>query len=177
MLLSAPGVYPDFTTEEHLEELLLSMAWKILDLQLSASNTEGVDIINATSDDETRRTNITFNNIEGSIQDGVLVCKNYFPSFTFQSGTGSYPFNRLGTQGIVNAFIHLLIYQQSKELDGTLNDNEAALYCKYSLTHTSTQGSINPIVVSASMDNYPLIYAYSNGSQNKKAKPYLGITA
>lgn len=177
MLLSAPGVYPDFLTEEHVEELLLSMAWKILDLQLSAFNLDGIDIINATSDDESRRTNIALKDIEGSIIDGVLVCKNYFPTFAFQSGTGNYPFNRLGSQGIVNAFIHLLMYQQAKELDGNLNDNESALYCKYSLTHAQTQGTIHPIVITASMDNYPLVYFYSNGSQNKRAKPYLGITA
>lgn len=173
MLLPQTGVYPDFTSELTLEELTLSMARLILNHQKSSvTNANNIDRISITTDEEAETTSVSFEGAEAEWVDGEIVLYNYLTGITFTAGTGTYPYNRAN---LVDAFFHLILTQSKYELNRDYNPDIDTRFVDYSVGKGEPTTNSKPVVVSASLTDYPLVITLANGTSVSKAKPYLNI--
>ncbi|MEL7039713.1 MAG: hypothetical protein AAFO04_29525 [Cyanobacteria bacterium J06592_8] len=171
MLLPSTGVYPDFTSETTLEELTLSMARTILNLQKSSvSNPNTIDKINITLDEEAETVTVEFADVEAEFQDGNLFLFNYFQGTAFTQGMGSYPYNRTH---LVDAFFHLALTQSKYELNRDHNPDIETRYISFTVGQGEPATNAKPVIVGVTMQDLPLEIELSGGTSNSKAKPYL----
>ncbi len=171
MLLPSAGIYPDFTSELTLEELTLSMARLILSYQKSSvTNANNIDRITITTDEEAETTTVAFEGAEAEWVEGEIVLYNYLTGITFTTGTGTYPYNRAN---LVDAFFHLILTQSKYELNRDYNPDIDTRFIDYSVGKGEPTTNSKPVVVSASLTDYPLVITLANGSSSSKAKPYL----
>lgn len=165
-----PGSYPDFTSETSLEELVLNMARKFLELQKNAVlNNTGFDYINLTTDEEAATATMSLEGLPASIEAGTIIIAQ--PSFTTQptfnvAVDAVYPWNRTH---LIDALFHLIMWQSRLEVQRSTNDDENEIFIEWSISNAS-YGASSPCVAEASLTNIPLIIELYSPS---RAKPYL----
>lgn len=168
----SPGSYPDFNSESTLEELVLNMGRRFLELQKNLNiNQTGFDYINLTTDEEAETYTLNLENVPASVEAGVLTVAA--PAFTsppaFAVADGAvYPWNR---PHLLDALTHLLIWQSRLEISRATNSDEDAVYVEVSIG-SEAYGAASPLLVSIDVSAAPLIvelYAPSRG------RPYLGL--
>lgn len=166
--------YPQFS-DTTLEGLTLSLARKILEIQKDSTlNVTNDMIILITEDLNSETTEVTLTDIQANIVDGVITTKNYFNyDFTdgvgvYPYGVGVYPFNRVN---IVDAFIHLLIFQQKQELSIAKNPG-SLMCCNLSISNVSEMNMAQQLTINASLTDYPITVTNGN-SLTTAAKSYL----
>jgi len=159
--------YPQFS-DTTLEGLTLSLARKILEIQIDSTlNTTNDMIILITEDLNSETTEVTLTDIQANIVDGVMTTKNYF-NYDFTDGVGVYPFNRVS---IVDAFIHLLIFQQKQELSIAKNPG-GLMCCNFSISNVSEMNMAQQLTINASLTDYPITVTNGN-NLTTAAKSYL----
>lgn len=166
MLITA-NQYPQFS-DTTLESLTLSLARKILEIQKDNTLNQTNDSIIDIQEDLTKEvTTVKLTDLQAVIIDGVIVVKNYF-NFAFTDGIGSYPFDRTN---LVDAFFHLLMYQQKQELIIAKNPGSLTC-CEFDIANVSEMNMAQQLTVNCSLTDYPI--SVINGSTNvTTAKPYL----
>lgn len=169
MLITA-AQYPDFTTETHLEELTLNMARQIVVWSRGSQNTEGIDFVSASTDEEAETTTIGFSELRAEIVGGTIKIKDYFAGAGFQAGTGAYPFDRTS---IVDAFFHLAIYQHNFELRTANNPEEDNIFIEWDVAGIDAQTLTEGVSANIALNDYPVIFTLNNGSLCSVARPYL----
>lgn len=169
MLLPSQGIYPDFPSDTTLENLLFTVARKILSVQKSSTNNPNeLEKITLSIDETESTANIGLTELRASVaSNGNLAVVDPFSSVTFAAGTGNYPYNR---ESLLDCFFHLCLYQSGLETDSTINtDLENSRYIDISVLSTESP-SLFPLVISVTVENYPLAIA-TNGLA--AASPYL----
>jgi hypothetical protein len=172
MDLPSVAIYPDFSIEETLEELTLSMARKFLQWQKTPSfNPNNYDKINLTIDEEAEVATVELSDISAININGLIEAQDPFSQTSFTKGTGSYPYDR---SSLTDALIHLLIYQSSIEFNKLLNPEEEEVSISYSISPTDRNGTlIHPITITATMTDYPLVIEDGPNGYISKGKAYL----
>jgi hypothetical protein len=160
--------YPGFD-DTTLESLLLSLARKILEIQKSPStNLTNDTIITVVEDLNSETTTITLVDIQASVIDGIIVIKNYF-NYNFTSGVGSYPYNRTN---LVDAFFHVLMFQQKQELIIAKNSG-SKMCCDFDVTNVNEMNMSQQLIINCSLTDYPITVANNGDSLTTVSKQYL----
>ncbi|MEL7038661.1 MAG: hypothetical protein AAFO04_24060 [Cyanobacteria bacterium J06592_8] len=146
------------------------MARKILETQKNNTyNPNALDRINITTDEEAETILVEVTELTGTIVNGVFVVSEPYTNVPFQTGTGSYPFDR---SSLCDAFVHLAVHQSNLELDRDVNsDPDNNRYITYSITSGDTPLP-TPVTIEVTMTDYPLVITLANGSISK-GKEYL----
>lgn len=159
-MLLPTNSYPQFPSDTHYEQLLLSQCRKVFELQQTQAD---IDLITITSNDKEKWTTVELK-CKGKIVDGAIVAITPFTNFTLQAGLGTYP---LGRTNLIDSIFHLFVFlgQQEDKLIPTDGD-------KY-IDWTIAKGNAvwDEFDITMSLTEFQLIYDYSNYSS--KAKPYL----
>jgi hypothetical protein len=165
-MLITPSQYPQFP-DTTLESLTLSLARKILEVQKNPSLNLTNDSINTIVEDITKETvTVTLTGLEGNITNGIIEIKNYF-NFDFSDGTGEYPYNRTN---LVDAFFHVLAYQQKQELLIAKNPG-SKVCCDFTIDNVTEMNMALQLTINCGLTDYPIMIDNTNNSTS--AKPYL----
>jgi hypothetical protein len=159
-MLLPTNSYPQFSSDTHYEQLLLSQCRKVFELQQTQAD---IDLITITSNDREKWTTVTLN-CKGKIVNGVIVAVNPFTNFTLDSGIGTYP---LGRTNLIDSIFHLFVFlgQQEDKLIPADGDK----YVNWSIAKGDTVW--DEFDITMSLTEFQLTFDYSNYSS--KAKPYL----
>ncbi|CAD5984841.1 hypothetical protein PCC9214_05345 [Planktothrix tepida] len=166
-MLITPSQYPQFA-DTSLESLTLSLARKTLEIQKNpALNLTNDTIIDIKEDLTKEVTTVTLKDLQATIDNGTFLIKNYF-NYDFTDGTGIYPFNRTS---LVDALIHVLMFQQKQEL--IIAQNPGSLMCiDFDFANVTEMNMAQQLLVNATLTDYPI--TVTNGTTNvTAAKPYL----
>lgn len=160
MLLPANS-YPQFSTDAHYEQLLLTQCRKVFELQQTQAD---VDLIEISSNDKEKWTTITLK-CKGKIVNGQIIATNPFTGFTLDSGTGTYP---LGRGNLIDSIFHLFVFlgQQEDKLIPADGDK----YVDWSIAK-GEENVWDEFDIIMSLTEFQLIFDYSNYSS--RALPYL----
>lgn len=158
-MLLPTNSYPQFSTDTHYEQLLLSQCRKVFELQQSQAD---IDLITITSNDKEKTTTVTLN-CKGKLVNGAIVASNPF-GFTLDPGLGAYP---LGRTNLIDSIFHLFVFlgQQEDKLIPADGDK----YIDWSIAKGDTVW--DEFDITMSLTEFQLTFDYSNYSS--KAKPYL----
>ncbi|HEY9864769.1 MAG TPA: hypothetical protein V6D21_11390 [Candidatus Obscuribacterales bacterium] len=158
-MLLPTNSYPQFNSDTHFEELLLSQCRKVFELQQTQAD---IDLIEISSNDKEKWTTVTLN-CKGKIVDGEIVAVNPF-NFTLDPGLGVYP---LGRANLIDSIFHLFVFlgQQEDKLIPVDGDK----YVDWSIAKGDTVW--DEFDITMSLTEFQLTFDYSNYSS--KAKPYL----
>lgn len=169
MIIQTPH-YQGLNTSNHIEELLVQLAMKMGDLQASANNNDNNSFVITTDvsfNNETAK--ITTNQWVGTWVDGDFIVKNYFPSFSFPAGVGTYPFNR---SNICDAFFHVAMFQQKMELSTAKNPGKVA-FIDWSIANAISMGATQQAEITLNISDLPVLVTVNSDTTSIKAKPYL----
>ncbi|MBD2481543.1 hypothetical protein [Planktothrix sp. FACHB-1365] len=162
-----PQQYPQFN-DTTLESLLLSLARKILEIQKDSTlNSTSETIITITEDLNNETTEVQLKELQASIVNGIITIKNYF-NYDFTDGVGQYPFNRTN---IVDAFFHVLMFQQKHELNIAKNPG-SLMCCDFDIANVSEMNMTQQLVINAGLTDYPITVTNGN-SLTTASKQYL----
>lgn len=158
-MLLPTNSYPQFPTDTHYEQLLLSQCRKVFELQQTQADT---DLINIVSNDKEKTTTVTLN-CKGKIVNGAIVAVNPF-AFLLDPGLGAYP---LGRTNLIDSIFHLFVYlgQQEDKLIPADGDK----YIDWNIT--MGKDVWDEFDITMTLTDFQLTFDYSNYSS--KAKPYL----
>jgi hypothetical protein len=157
-MLLPTNSYPQFSSDTHYEQLLLSQCRKVFELQQTRTD---VDLITITSNDNEKWTSVTFN-CQGKFVQGQVIAIDPF-AFEFDT-SGNYP---LGRVNLIDSIFHLLVFLGNQE--DILIPDDGDKYIDWNIS----KGGENwdQFNIEMSLTEFPLIFDYSNYSS--KAKPYL----
>jgi hypothetical protein len=166
MLITA-SQYPQFS-DTTLESLTLSLARKILDIQKNPTLNLTNDAIITIDENITNEiASVTLSDLQGNIVNGIITIKDYF-AYAFTDGVGTYPFNRTN---LVDAFFHVLAYQQKQELLIAKNPG-SKMCCDFDISNVTEMNMSLQLVINCSLTDYPI--TVTNGdTSTTSAKPYL----
>ena len=165
--------YPDFSGITTLEELTLSMARKILEVQKNTTfNINSFDIIDINSNEETSTTTINVTGLKAKVNTSGELDEDEPFENVFDSGDGAYPFNKTG---LLDAFFHVVLYQLGLEKNGETNlSGETNAFVDISITTVDTEYSIYPLSVDITLTDYHLtLIPQLDGGLLSKSKEYL----
>ena len=170
------NAYPDISSITILEKATVALARKILDAQqdilINVNNIELITISQSETND-TIAVSVPGSNatLRGKLEGGMLKIDNPFPTATFTSGTGTFPFN--GTH-LVEAFVYLVLYQSGLELSPAKNTNAEAIYCSVAIETGDEVAAVSPLTLTLSITDAPLTtITNADGSQSSSGKEYL----
>lgn len=163
--------YLDFSAITILEELTVAIARKILDFQQnSAINSNGLEVITINSNENADSITIALS-VRGRFRsNGSIEVENRFPTGTFTSGTGTYPFN--GTN-IFEAYTYLIQYQHSLEIATQTNPNADNQFCGFTIESADTVGESYSLEITVEQSDAPLLVTSLGGEQTSKGKAYI----
>lgn len=159
-MLLPTNSYPQFSSDSHYEQLLLSQCRKVFELQQTQAD---IDLISITSNDKEKWTSITLN-CKGKIVNGEIIGVNPFSGFSLTQGTGSYP---LGRTNLIDSIFHLFVFLGQQE--DKLIPGDGDKYIDWSIS--KGEEAWDEFNITMSLTEFQLIFDYSNYSS--KAKPYL----
>lgn len=162
--------YPQFSDCTTLESLVLQLAREILEAQKdSAINTANVELIDIDPSEKNEVIDIKTSNWTANWNNGLIVINNPFPSHTFTTGTGTYPFNQAT---LVNAFFHVAMFLHKNEL--SVSKNIASKQCvEFDITSVNEIGDPQQLEVSVTITELPITITNTPTSTSSSAKPYL----
>lgn len=162
--------YPGFQNCNYLEELTLQLGREVAEIQKNSNyNTQNEEIISIISSETNETCDIVCNNWIGQWVNGVFVVKNYFPTYNFPNGEGSYPFNRTN---LCDAFFHVAIYQQKMEISTSKNPQKLG-FISWDIKGEEEIGASNQCLISLEIMNLPITVSNQSDQTITKAKAYL----
>lgn len=169
MIIPTPH-YAGFTACNHVEELTLQLGREILEIQKDDSiNTTTTSVIDIIGSESVETTTIKTIDWIGQLVNGRLKIVNPFPSHEFVTGTGNYPFDQTD---LINAFFHVVCYQQKMELSVTKNVGSKQ-FIDFDVANSTTLGAASQLEISLTITDLPIYIINQSDQTVTKAKPYL----
>ncbi len=162
--------YPDYSSVNTLESLILTFARAILITQRNSSfNSDGLDYIDFVTNEESQSCSINVGGLRARIDESGLISVNNPFNATINPGTGSYPFNRTN---LLDAFFHCCCFAQKLESDSNFNLSDTA-YFSVSISSQAVKSNYS-LDVKVDISDFPLnSTVLPDGTVNFEAKEYL----
>jgi hypothetical protein len=169
--ITATEKYLDFASITTYEELSIAIARKILDFQQDSTlNPNALEVITINTNENTDTITISMTARAKLKTDGSLQIENRFPSATFTSGAGSYPFDG---ENILEAYCYIIMYQHSLEISSVTNGNAENQFCSFSIESVDTVGETWPLNITIEQNEAPLVIIQNAENSTSKGKVYL----